>query len=67
MQGHVDRPRTGSRNRSYPWIIACAVSALVLLSLWGGHESHIRRAIPYALLAACPLIHLVMHRGHGRH
>jgi hypothetical protein len=23
--------------------------------------------LPYLLLAACPIVHLLMHRGHGAH
>lgn len=31
------------------------------------HRAHLLGALPYALLLACPLMHLVMHRGHGGH
>ena len=31
------------------------------------HWGHALGALPYLLLLACPLMHLLMHRGHGRH
>ena len=30
------------------------------------HTGHVLETLPYLLLLACPLIHLFMHRGHGR-
>lgn len=35
--------------------------------LWTRHEPHVLQVLPYLLLLACPLMHLVMHRGHGHH
>ncbi len=29
------------------------------------HTAHVLGALPYLLLAACPLMHLFMHHGHG--
>ncbi len=29
------------------------------------HWGHIARYLPFVLLAACPLMHLFMHHGHG--
>lgn len=31
------------------------------------HSAHLYGALPYLLLAACPLMHLFMHHGHGGH
>ena len=31
------------------------------------HTAHVLGALPYLLLAACPLMHLFMHHGHGGH
>lgn len=31
------------------------------------HGGHALGALPYLLLLACPLMHLLKHRGHGRH
>lgn len=29
------------------------------------HTAHVLGALPFLLLAACPLMHLFMHHGHG--
>lgn len=31
------------------------------------HTAHVLGALPFLLLAACPLMHLFMHHGHGGH
>jgi hypothetical protein len=31
------------------------------------HTAHVYGALPYLLLAACPLMHVFMHHGHGGH
>jgi hypothetical protein len=31
------------------------------------HTAHVLGALPYLLLAACPLMHIFMHHGHGGH
>lgn len=43
--------------------ILVAVSASVYLYLV--HKDHVLALLPYAFLAACPLMHMFMHRGHG--
>jgi len=40
-----------------------AVGASVYL--WVAHKDHVLALLPFALLAACPLMHVFMHRGHG--
>jgi len=42
--------------------LAVAASLLVL-----EHWAHVVPFIPWLLLAACPLMHMFMHRGHGHH
>ncbi len=39
-----------------------AVAAFFLLA---EHRAHVFALLPYALLLACPLMHLFMHHGHG--
>ena len=41
-----------------------AVAAYFLLS---EHRVHFFGALPFLLLLACPLMHMFMHGGHGRH
>lgn len=35
--------------------------------LWTEHRAHLQQWWPYALLLACPLMHVFMHKGHGGH
>lgn len=42
-------------------LLAVAASAYLYLV----HQDHVLALLPYALLAACPLMHVFMHRGHG--
>ncbi|AYB62510.1 DUF2933 domain-containing protein [Ralstonia solanacearum] len=52
---------------------AIARSKLVLIGfllivayfLWSEHRTHVIAFLPFLLLAACPLMHLFMHGGHG--
>jgi hypothetical protein len=42
--------------------------AIAAFFLWVEHRAHLLGALPWLLLAACPLLHLFMHRGgHGGH
>ena len=41
-----------------------AVAAYFLLT---EHRAHFFGALPFLLILACPLMHVFMHRGHGRH
>lgn len=47
------------------WLGLCLFLGIALFFLWEEHEAHILGALPYLLLLACPIIHLLMHRGHG--
>lgn len=40
-----------------------AVAAGIYLYLF--HQNHLLALLPYAFLAACPLMHMFMHGGHG--
>jgi hypothetical protein len=35
--------------------------------LWTEHRAHLQQWWPYALLLACPLMHVFMHKGHDGH
>lgn len=50
-----------------PWMLGfCVFAAIALFFLWEEHKAHILGALPYVLLLLCPLMHLLMHRGHQR-
>jgi hypothetical protein len=51
-----------------PVVIAlCVFLAIAAFFLWEEHRAHLLGILPYLLLAACPVIHLFMHRGHRHH
>jgi hypothetical protein len=39
--------------------------AAAALNLPAGHEAHVLVVLPHVLLVACPLAHVLVHRGHG--
>jgi hypothetical protein len=39
--------------------------AVAAFFLWTEHRAHVLGALPYLLVLACPVIHLLMHRRHG--
>lgn len=49
------------------WVIALGFAAIAVFFLWEEHHAHILGALPWIFFAACPLMHLVMHRGHHHH
>ena len=49
-----------------PFGVVSTVVALVASAyLWMAHKDHVLALLPFAFLAACPLMHVFMHRGHG--
>lgn len=57
--------------RTPPWWRRCAGVAMIGFALVAAfyllreHWGHTFGALPYLLLLACPLMHFLMHRGHG--
>jgi len=41
--------------------------AIAVFFLWEEHRAHLLGVLPWLLLLACPLMLLVMHRGHRSH
>ncbi len=50
-----------------PGIVLCGFLAIAAFFLLTEHTAHMFGALPYLLLAACPLMHIFMHHGHGHH
>ena len=56
---------------SLPWwrtrsgIALCGFLIVAGFFLLTEHTAHVLGVLPYLLLAACPLMHLFMHHGHG--
>ncbi|MCA9688536.1 MAG: DUF2933 domain-containing protein [Nannocystaceae bacterium] len=60
----MDEHSTKFRLRLPVWLGACAFLVIAVFLLWGEHEAHIRGALPYLVLLACPVIHILMHGSH---
>lgn len=58
-------PNLKSQLGSTTGLIVCAALGLLGLYLLVYHLNHVLLAVPYLVLLACPLMHL-MHRGHHR-
>jgi Protein of unknown function (DUF2933) len=60
-----------SEQADAPWwrtpfgVVLCGFLIVAGFFLLTEHTAHVLGALPYLLLAACPLMHLFMH--HGRH
>lgn len=62
MDPHQTRPSFWKT----PFGVVSTIVALVASAyLWVAHRDHLLALLPFALLAACPLMHMFMHRRHG--
>lgn len=57
---HEQLPMAG--RAKVAWIVFAVIAAFYL---WTEHRAHLLGSLPYLLLLACPLMHLLMHGGHG--
>lgn len=46
-------------------MVLLAFLAIAGFFLLAEHRAHLFGVLPFLLLAACPLLHFFMHRGHG--
>ncbi len=53
--------------RSPLGLVLCGFLAIGAFLLLTEHTAHLFGALPYLLLAACPLMHIFMHHEHGHH
>ena len=67
MNSRMETSSNRDQKRTPYWLGICVLAASAVFLLWEDHESHFMQALPYALLLACPVLHLLMHRGHGAH
>jgi hypothetical protein len=67
---HINSPQEDqhahrqARRAAWGWWFFAATALFYLLT---EHQAHFFGALPFLLLLACPLMHLFMHGGHGRH
>lgn len=57
----------GGLGKTAFWFVLCGFLAAALFFLITQHRAHLFGALPYLIFAACPLMHLFMHGGHGGH
>lgn len=60
-------PEQGSWLRSWNGLVLMGFLAIAAFYLLTEHTAHVFGALPWLLLALCPLMHLFMHGGHGGH
>ena len=61
--------RHTSPTRGWLWtpsgLVLLGFLAIAAFFLFTEHRAHVLGALPYVLLLLCPVLHLLMHRGHG--
>ena len=76
MDHHPSRLRSGEPRRSFwlsrAFLVFLGFASIAVVLLWQEHKVHLLGLLPYLLLLACPLMHILMHGrhghgGHGRH
>lgn len=65
MSREPDPPPAAPNPRRF-WPALAVFAGFALLLLWEEHEAHLLGALPFLVLLLCPLMHLFMHRGHGK-
>lgn len=65
MHDEPPEPRGSDRQRSISRWVFVAFAAIAAYYLVTEHRAHLYGALPFLLLAACPLLHVFHHRGHG--
>ncbi len=61
---HTPHPAFWRSRYALGLLVIGAVATFFLLSQ---HRAHFLGALPYVLLLTCPLMHMFMHHGHGKH
>lgn len=62
---HTDEtPESNDRLRAISRYVFFGFVAVALYFLIAEHRAHVIPFLPFLLLAACPLMHIFMHRGH---
>lgn len=65
MTGHTDDHANRSRHKAGR-LVFLGFALIALYFLYTEHRAHLFAALPYLLLAACPLMHLFHHGHHHR-
>ena len=68
MTTHTHRASASTPRRRWPLgstVAFCAFLLIAAFFVFTEHRAHVFGWLPFLLLAACPLLHLFHHRGHG--
>ena len=62
----ISKSKSEAPLRSAPVTVGiCIFLAIAGFFLWQEHRAHVFGILPYLLLAACPILHNLMHGRHG--
>ncbi len=64
MDTHAGHDETRHKSRRGWWVFL-GFAAVAAFFFFTEHRAHMLGLLPWLLLAACPLMHLFMHGGHG--
>ncbi len=62
---HKHTPPTRSWLRTPSGVVLLGFLAIAAFFLITEHRAHVLGALPYVLFLLCPVLHLLLHRGHG--
>jgi len=62
-QSHEDEDKVLQKSK----YVKIGFILIIAYFLWMEHRAHVIEFLPFILLAACPLMHIFMHGGHGHH
>jgi hypothetical protein len=51
--------------RTWPGACAILLGAALIFFLVTEHTAHLLGALPFGIILLCPLLHILMHKGHG--
>lgn len=63
----ITKPFNWLNNLSWISILLIGISLAGSYLLWEQYQEQLFGYLPYVFLLLCPLMHVFMHRGHGRH
>jgi hypothetical protein len=64
MESRAGHEQDGGHSRTERWVF-WGFALVASYFLFTEHRAHLVNFLPYLLLAACPLMHLLHHGGHG--
>ncbi|MDF0521264.1 DUF2933 domain-containing protein [Bradyrhizobium yuanmingense] len=70
VQDHSDiraRPQAGMSTRAKAGLVLLGFLVVAGALLFTEHQAHVLGLLVWLPLIACPLMHVFMHGGHGRH